>query len=472
MNIIDFIDSDILTPGSFEGESWNTWRAVLSATFGLGLDKKQQEIFNSLSGGRKCPVRRVRELWVVAGRRSAKTHVSATVGAYLATIGAEIEGIIDNLSPGERGVVSILAVDRKQAAVAFNYVKGIFNASPTLSNMVVKQLAESIELSNGLSIEVHTNSYKAVRGRTLIACILDESAFYMDVDSANPDIEIYRAVLPSLATTGGILIGVSSPYAKRGLLYKKFRKNFGKDGDVLVVQGSTRDFNPTISEEIIQDSELDDPLAARAEWGGQFRDDVEGFLSQEVVEAAQRSGPKEFPFDRDRSYYAFADPAGGGQDEFTIAIGHQYGGRGIVDVLRARKGKPADIVGEYAVLLKQYQIYRVKMDRYAGSWPSDEFARHGITCLPIKKNKSELYVDVLAGFNSNRIELPPDDRIVPQFVQLERRTVRGGRGSIDHPPGGHDDRANAVAGLMSMIIAPKQRWGVVDSEDEEQFIAA
>jgi hypothetical protein len=31
---------------------------------------------------------------------------------------------------------------------------------------------------------------------------------------------------------------------------------------------------------------------------------------------------------------------------------------------------------------------------------------------------------------------------------LERRTARGGKGSIDHSPGQHDDLANAVAGCL------------------------
>ena len=51
-------------------------------------------------------------------------------------------------------------------------------------------------------------------------------------------------------------------------------------------------------------------------------------------------------------------------------------------------------------------------------------------------------------FNSGQVELPPEERLITQFASLERRTARGGRDSIDHAPGGHDDRANVVAGLM------------------------
>jgi len=46
-----------------------------------------------------------------------------------------------------------------------------------------------------------------------------------------------------------------------------------------------------------------------------------------------------------------------------------------------------------------------------------------------------------------------------QLVSLERRTTRGGREQIDHPPGkhGHDDRANIVALLAVRAEREKSR---------------
>jgi hypothetical protein len=41
-------------------------------------------------------------------------------------------------------------------------------------------------------------------------------------------------------------------------------------------------------------------------------------------------------------------------------------------------------------------------------------------------------------------------RLLTQLVGLERRTARGGRDSIDHAPGAHEDLANAVAGLAAV----------------------
>ena len=49
---------------------------------------------------------------------------------------------------------------------------------------------------------------------------------------------------------------------------------------------------------------------------------------------------------------------------------------------------------------------------------------------------------------------PLDARLIAQICGLERRTARGGRDSIDHAPGSHDDAANAVAGLVAELSSP------------------
>ena len=52
--------------------------------------------------------------------------------------------------------------------------------------------------------------------------------------------------------------------------------------------------------------------------------------------------------------------------------------------------------------------------------------------------------------NSGRIQLLDHPRLISQLCALERRNVRSGKPLIDHPPNGHDDVANAVAGLASV----------------------
>jgi hypothetical protein len=53
--------------------------------------------------------------------------------------------------------------------------------------------------------------------------------------------------------------------------------------------------------------------------------------------------------------------------------------------------------------------------------------------------------------NSGKADLIDNKVMLNQLVSLERRVARGGRDSIDHPPGGHDDVANAVAGVITNL---------------------
>ncbi len=53
--------------------------------------------------------------------------------------------------------------------------------------------------------------------------------------------------------------------------------------------------------------------------------------------------------------------------------------------------------------------------------------------------------------NSARAELLDHKRSIAQICSLERRVARSGRESIDHPPGGHDDVANAIAGVLDVL---------------------
>jgi hypothetical protein len=84
---------------------------------------------------------------------------------------------------------------------------------------------------------------------------------------------------------------------------------------------------------------------------------------------------------------------------------------------------------------------------------------HGVAYEVSDKAKSEIYQAVLPILNSGNAELLELPRMFSQFLGLERRTARGGRDSIDHAPGGHDDFANAVAGALVLAYAGAARRG-------------
>jgi hypothetical protein len=66
--------------------------------------------------------------------------------------------------------------------------------------------------------------------------IATEAAFWQtDEGSGNPDSEILNAVRPSLATTHGPLIIITSPYARRGEVWDVYRRHYGPQGDPLIL---------------------------------------------------------------------------------------------------------------------------------------------------------------------------------------------------------------------------------------------
>lgn len=86
------------------------------------------------------------------------------------------------------------------------------------------------------------------------------------------------------------------------------------------------------------------------------------------------------------------------------------------------------------------------------------FRKHGITYDASARPKSDLYRDLLPRLNSGEVDLLDEQRLVAQLCGLERRTSRGGRDSIDHAPGSHDDIANAVAGCLVGVLGKRSTY--------------
>jgi hypothetical protein len=360
-----------------------------------------------------------------------------------------------HLAPGERATVLIIAASSKQARVIFRYVRALLTNVPMLSKMIQRETADTFDLNNGTTIEVHPVSMRTTRGYTIVAALCDEIAFWPHEDAAEPDYEVLNALRPGMATIpNAMLLCASSPYARRGALWDAWRKHYGKDHDtVLVWRAPTRVMNPTVGQHVIDAAAEADPSSAAAEWLAEFRSDIEALLNREAVEACISWDVRErAPMERTR-YYAFVDPSGGSADSMTLAIGHRDDDVIVTDALRERKPpfSPEIVVKEFSELLTSYRVTKVMGDRYAGEWPRERFREHGISYEPAQKPKSDLYRDLLPLINSRKIDLLDDYRLLTQLVGLERRTARGtGRDSIDHAPNAHDDLANALAGLATV----------------------
>lgn len=453
MNILQAIDDAAVFAPWFTRGEWKAWRTFLAALFALPMDAEALDLYRRCTGRQKQPAEAFTEAALIIGRRGGKSFIMAVIAVFLAVF----RDYRPFLQPGERATILVIAVDRKQARVIMRYVVALLEGVPMLRKLIERQSTDSIDLLRSVTIEVSTASFRTVRGYTIAACLCDEIAFWsVDEGSANPDSEILAAIRPAMATIPGAMLFIaSSPYARRGELWRVRREYFGKDdAPVLVWQAGTKIMNPTVPTKIITEAYNRDSAKAAAEFGAEFRKDIEGFVSREIVEACVSLGVYERGRIARIRYSGFIDPSGGSVDSMTMAIGHAEGKTIIVDCIREMPApfRPEAVTEEFAATFKAYGITRIQGDRYAGEWPREAFQRHGINYEPSAKPKSDLYRDLLPKLASGEIDLVDNARLVNQLCALERRTARGGRDSIDHAPGAHDDVANALAGLAGTLV--------------------
>ena len=319
-------DPKLLNLGS---ATWQTWRSVLKAAHAEPLTPAERAAFDLVAGGRAPPTRKVRRLCAAVSRRAGKGRAAAALAVHAAVL-TDYSSV---LAPGEKGVVAVISPTRAQAAIVRDYVLGFLQSSPILRDEVAEVTSDEIRLRNGVVICTLASDYRTLRGRTLLLAVLDEASFL-----AESDIETARALLPGLATTGGMLVTVSSPYRRSGLVYELHRDFFGVDSDdCLVVAGPSIVFNPTLDVAMIEAATAADPEAAASEWHGEFRVGLSQLFDDATLDQAiDRARPLELPPVSGIFYEGFVDASSGtGHDAFTVGVVHKdKDGLYVVDLVR------------------------------------------------------------------------------------------------------------------------------------------
>jgi hypothetical protein len=180
-----------------------------------------------------------------------------------------------------------------------------------------------------------------------------------------------------------------------------YHRHYGAKDDpqILVAQGTSRDFNPTLAPKVIDRALERDPAAAAAAFLTKFRTDIEGFVAREAVDG------------------------------------------------------PDDVVIEFVGLLKSYGVYTVLGDHYSGERLRERFQANGIRYEIAEKPKSDLYRGLLSLLSSGRIE-----RLIMQLCRFERRRARSGKDRIGHAPGAHLRSRQRCCGLLDVGAWPTPRW--------------
>lgn len=430
----------------------------------------------------------------VIGRRSGKTAAwIATVVAYEAILGGHTEYLASN----QECVIYQIAHRMDVAKLNMPFIRQVLESSKVLSKTVNHYGSEKYELKNGISLIPSPPSIKAQRGLAVPVFAADESGFwYTDPESANPDVEVERAIsYAQLQFPNAKRIWASTPWTREGVLWKYY--NAGTSGnklpqsaskeeyqDVLVLHATTAAMeNPRITRKALSRERLRDGDAFERESLARFVDSISGFLSSSLLQKSVEIGTAErAPFNPKEEeegvkiplYVAAIDPAFR-HDSFAFTIVHKDMERGIIqDVVKrftpvkGQRLNPSEVLDEIVPYLRQYNISILFSDQYQLETLQELAIQRGITIQGIDftgKSKAKILGNLQQLVNQNKLHLlDPNVNLAAkeqlyELQILERRLGIGGSVLISAPPNKHDDMAMclALAAYQASWLVPQDR---------------
>ena len=435
------------------------------AMYGSMLTDQELEIWRESTGGREYHGKPFPELTCIAGARSGKN-------SYIETPILLYEALYGDFKPnrGETCAVVLVAQDARASTISLELARAYLKQSPFLSKFLVKATKDTLVLSNGIRFMVFPCTSRSIYGFSIVGAAMDELGRFRFEGAADTDVDVQHAIWRGMArlyNKPAKLIKISSPSSRAGLLYMDFQRSFGKpDPHRLVWQSTSEKMAAGIVDSaFIQRIREEDPMRAARIYDAEFCEDVDVFLSADVVEAVTDYGILERLPENGVKYIAACDPAGHGNDAFTLSIVKVEGTKAdlrIQQVFSKAWVKPRSglrnlevCVAEASNILMRYQLKTIYGDRAMSGWVLEAFQRRGITYdYPFIKRsgekfyvtRSDAYQESAPLFRANRVRILDDETTRRELRNLE---LRGDRVT---PGPGHDDRVNALCLAICMAI--------------------
>jgi hypothetical protein len=272
-------------------ETWSAWLVFLAAIYGLPLSREQEDLFCTHTGRSKYnpPAGGFQEAAAITGRQSGKTRVASVIVDHEAMQARADEDGTD---------LWALAIGqdlRASIRVMYSYVCAPFLSVPALKALVVGEpTKDTLRLSTGVSVGAYPCRAASVRGLRARVVVLDELAFFLSTEGNPVDLEVLRAARPTVATTSGKVVILSSPYAAAGALHALHERHYGQDDSgTLIWVASAPAMNPTLPADYLTRMETDDPEAYRSEVLGEFRTGTAALFDPDAIAACVMPGVHE-----------------------------------------------------------------------------------------------------------------------------------------------------------------------------------
>lgn len=199
-------------------------------------------------------------------------------------------------------LILILAPARRQSKELLQKVWGLYQAAGRPVR-IDNRSELRVRFDNGSRIVALPGTEKTVRGFSAVDLIVADEA-------ARVDDELYSAVRPMLAVSSGRLVGLSTPWGKRGWFYEAYTDSSQTWHRVK----ETGPECPRLSEEFLEQEKREiGRWMYRQEYLCEFVDPVNQMFRTSEIDAA-------FDSDVDPLFESTSDPAGGNGDPIDSEI--------------------------------------------------------------------------------------------------------------------------------------------------------
>lgn len=445
------------------------WLALqtVDALYGLPTRWESETPYTKFTGRSQWPKKPFKDVTIVCGRRSGKT---GRFGVNIAMFEALLGGHEKHLRKTERGHIVLMAQSLKAVNEAMLLARAKIAEVPQLREQVDGEpTASEIRFKNRMVLSIWPCTFTSIRGLSIPVAILDEVGVW-DVEGANPDREVLAAIRPAMATfKRPLLVKLSTPWAKAGVLWDDFDKAWGQDdASTLVWRAPTWYMNPAIPMDYFVQEFNRDPVTSPREYGAEFVDAEGAFLPWAAIQAAVDTGIAERSPVTVRQYVSAVDVAFK-NDATVLCIAHREGETVVVDLWRAwipephRALKLGQVVKDVSELLRAYHCPVIYGDQYAAEPVREAFQQRGFGFIEVAftgkrwkrhtpdarrevgGSKPDIYNAMKTLLLQGRLRLLDCPAGVGELRWLETWHSKTGAEQIGCPTGKRDDHVSALA---------------------------
>lgn len=445
----------------------------------------EYEIYEFLTDEKYNPKKlkdiKINKIDLICGRRSGKTLLSAVISIYCA--------ISNNWKPFLKktpfATVLIMSHSREFSDEVLEIIRTLIESSHVLSALINKDKKNTSSTMNlkvpwiingtqiqysRVQIKVAAASSKTTRGVAACAILCDEIAFWnLDESMKETDAKIMKAVRPAMKQFRefGMLIKLSSPGIKQGVLYGEYKKH--RAGELppsyAVFKAPSWVMTPddvVPSEEFKEEFDLD-AESFDQEYRGNFADSLSFFITPEYIDMAVLKKVTFMAPEADATKYTAAIDAAYKGDRFTFSVTAYVNGKLKQYMSKSWEGTKQKPVSAYEVaefirnVTKQFNIDEVAADQYSFQPLKEIFGTYGVNLkeyvfTPAFKKK--IYWNLKKLVHSQQIDLLDNEIQTRELKELIVEQGQSGNIKIGHPAGGTDDFADSLA--VSAFLATQE----------------